>query len=84
MKCKSNSCFFWLLIEKKQILGKKWKKNPEILKDKKQIENISDNGNLMNNGQKHPRIKDYVEYKMLGSNEFSKSQIISRAIPENF
>lgn len=54
------------------------------MKDEKQIENISDNGNLMNNGQKHPRIKDYVEYKTLGSNEFSKSQIISRAILENF
>lgn len=54
------------------------------MKDEKQIENISDNGNLMNNGQKHPWIKDYIEYKTLGSNEFSKSQIISRAILENF
>ena len=36
-------------------------------------ENISDNENLMNNDQKHPRIKDYVEYKTLGFNGFSKS-----------
>ena len=29
--------------------------------------NISGNENLMSNGQKHSRIKDYVEYKALGS-----------------
>ena len=42
-------------------------------------ENISENKTLMNNGQKHPWIKDYIEYKTLGTNEFFKTQIISRA-----
>ena len=40
-------------------------------------ENISDNETKMSNGKKDLRIKDYVETS--GSNDFFKSQIISRA-----
>ena len=53
----------------------------EDLKDGKDIEcvdiqneshrdnkNISDNKTLMNNDQKHPKIKYYVDYKTLGFN----------------
>ena len=42
------------------------------------ITKVSDKETLMNNGQKHPRTKDYNKYKTLGSNELFKSQIISR------
>lgn len=41
--------------------------------------NISDNENLMNDVQKRPRIKYYVKYKTLCSNQFFKSQVINRA-----
>ena len=44
----------------------------------KDSENISDSKTLMNNGQKYPRIKNFIEYKILGSNKIFKSQIISR------
>ena len=29
--------------------------------------------------QKHPKLEDFVEYKILGSNDFQKVQIIKRA-----
>ena len=31
------------------------------------------------NNQNHLKVKDFVEYKILGSNEFQKAQIIRRA-----
>ena len=41
--------------------------------------NISDYKNLMTNDRKHHRIKNYGEYSTLRFNEFSKSQIKTRA-----
>ena len=31
------------------------------------------------NNQKHPKVKDFVEYKILGSNDFQKAQTIKKA-----
>ena len=37
------------------------------------------NEDCYHNNQKHPKVKDLVEYKILGSNDFQKAQIIKRA-----
>ena len=37
------------------------------------------NHDCYNNNQKHPKVKDFVEYIILGSNDFQKAQIIKRA-----
>ena len=29
--------------------------------------------------QKHPKVKDFVEYKILGSNDFKNAQVMKRA-----
>ena len=36
------------------------------------------NEDCYHNNQKHPKVKDFVEYKILGSNNFQKAQIIKR------
>ena len=36
------------------------------------------NEDCYHNNQKHPKVKDFVEYKILGSNDFQKAQIIKR------
>ena len=43
----------------------------------KQNDHVSES--QMFNNRKHPKIKDYVEYKLFDSDEVSKSQILSRA-----
>ena len=37
------------------------------------------NDGCYHNNQKHPKVKDFVEYKIFGSNYFQKAQIIKRA-----
>ena len=37
------------------------------------------NEDCYHNNQKHPKVKDFIEYKILGSNNFQKAQIIKRA-----
>ena len=38
-----------------------------------------ENEGCYHNNQKHPKVKDFVEYKIFGSNDFQKAQIIKRA-----
>lgn len=45
--------------------------------EQKQNDHVSES--QMFNNRKHPKIKDYVEYKLFDSDEVSKSQILSRA-----
>ena len=37
------------------------------------------NEDCYHNNQKHLKVKDFVEYKILGSNDFRKAQIVKRA-----
>ena len=41
--------------------------------------NLDQNDEIYYNNEKHPKIKDFVEYKILGSDDFHTAQIISRA-----
>ena len=45
--------------------------------EQKQNDHVSES--QMFNNRKHPKIKDYVEYKLFDSDEVAKSQILSRA-----
>ena len=37
------------------------------------------NEDCYHNNQKHPKIKDFIEYKIFGSNDFQKAQVTERA-----
>ena len=49
----------------------------DIQRNTDQSTSIQNKGCYHNN-QKHPTVKDFVEYKIFGSNDFQKAQIIKR------
>ena len=50
----------------------------DIQQNTDQITSIQSEGCYHNN-QKHPKVKDFVEYQIFGSHHFQKTQIVKRA-----